>query len=93
MSDVVEGTAAESEAAASIVNRWMAGIAVVDGAACLGGGHLLELVRTRNAELHHCAIPATSSLTRRRRHRYFGEPSSFFDFAESLPPCLMNRFN
>lgn len=37
VSDVVEGTAAESEAEASVVNRWMAGIAVVDGAACLEG--------------------------------------------------------
>jgi hypothetical protein len=34
MSDVEGGTAAGSEAEASVVNRWMAGIAVVDGAAC-----------------------------------------------------------
>ena len=37
VSDVVEGTGAESEAEASVVNRWMARIAVVDGAACLEG--------------------------------------------------------
>lgn len=37
VSDVVEGTAAESKAEASIVNRWMAGIAVVHRAACLEG--------------------------------------------------------
>ena len=47
---------------------------------------MLELVRTRNTELHRCAILCDE----------FTEEtalSSFFDFAESLPPCLMNRFN
>jgi hypothetical protein len=37
VSDVVEGTAAGSEAKASVVDCWMGGIAVVDGAACSGG--------------------------------------------------------
>jgi hypothetical protein len=35
MSDMVEVTAAGSEAEASVVNRWIARIAVVGGAACL----------------------------------------------------------
>ena len=35
MSNIVKGTAVKSEAKASIVNRWMAGIAVVDKAAYL----------------------------------------------------------
>ena len=53
---------------------------------------MLELLRTRNAELHGCAIPC-DEFADKETAPYFGEPSSFFDFAESLPPCLMNRFN
>jgi hypothetical protein len=53
---------------------------------------LLELLRTRNAELHRCAIPC-DEFADEETAPYFGEPSSFFDFVESLPPCLMNRFN
>jgi hypothetical protein len=52
---------------------------------------LLELVMTRNAELHRCAIPC-DEFADDETAPYFREPS-FFDFAESLPPCLMNRFN
>jgi len=37
MPDVVEGTAAGSEAKASVVNYWMGGTAMVDGAACSRG--------------------------------------------------------
>ena len=47
---------------------------------------MLELVRTRNAELHRCAILCDEFAKETA-------PSSFFNFAESLLPCLMNRFN
>jgi hypothetical protein len=61
-----------------------------EGLAEKGGGNLLELVMTINAELHRRAIPCDEFAD--ETAPYFGEPS-FFDFAESLPPCLMNRFN
>jgi hypothetical protein len=47
---------------------------------------LIEPVRTRNAELHCCAIPC-DEFADEETALYFGEPS-FFDFAESLDELL-----
>jgi hypothetical protein len=52
---------------------------------------LLKLVRTRNAELHCYAI-LCNKFADKETAPYFRVPSSFFNFAKSLPPCLMNRF-
>ena len=53
---------------------------------------MLELIRMTNSELHHCAIPC-DEVADEEMVPYFGKQSSFFDFAKSLPLCLVNHFN
>jgi hypothetical protein len=56
-----------------------------------GGRHLLELVSTRNRELHRCTLPCVEFVD--EIAPYFGELSCAFDFAESRLPRPMTRFN
>jgi hypothetical protein len=83
VSDVVEDTAAGSEAKASVVNCWMGGTAVIDGAAC-SGGRRMTFARARKRRVQRCSIPC-DNIADEAIAPYWGEPSCVFDLAESLP--------
>ena len=73
VSDVVEGTAAGSKAKASVVNCWMGGTAVADGAACSGGRRTTFARDCQRGKGEFTAVQYHVITLQTRRSRRIGE--------------------